>query len=90
MDLNTRFFSWIISVLLKIYGYEYEYARYYPWGALNKTLEVRRKEKHYYYKFTWSHSRKKHGKVGVEMHINGHRPTLSTVDVEDSVIGFRF
>jgi hypothetical protein len=38
MNMNTVFFSWIISadisVLLKIYGYGYEYARYYPWGAL--------------------------------------------------------
>ena len=34
MNMNTEFFSWIISVLLKIYGYEYEYAGYYPRGAL--------------------------------------------------------
>jgi hypothetical protein len=32
MDMNTGFFSWIISavisVLLKIYGYGYEYAKF--------------------------------------------------------------
>ena len=32
MNMNTGFFSWIISadisVLLKIYGYEYEYAKF--------------------------------------------------------------
>ena len=32
MNMNTEFFSWVISadisVLLKIYGYEYEYAKF--------------------------------------------------------------
>jgi hypothetical protein len=40
MNMNTGFFSWIISVdisvLLKIYGYESNFHGYYPWGALVK------------------------------------------------------
>jgi hypothetical protein len=39
MNMNTGFFSWIISadifVLLKIYGYEYEYAKILFMGSPN-------------------------------------------------------